>query len=78
MGSKLAEKLNRAQYVRYDERSGLTLAWYGGQSMGINGYTSNGEEVTYWTMGGCKTDRATIEEVNASMQRKIDEQDFPY
>jgi hypothetical protein len=73
----LGKELDGAKIFKYDPASELTFAWYGGQSMGIRGYDANGKEVVYWTMGGCASDHATSEEVNASIQSHIDSQYFP-
>lgn len=76
--ASLVKELEGAKVTKYDEQSGITFAWFGGQSMGIHGYDASGEEIAYWTMGGCETDYATIEEVTASIDRHIADQYFPY
>ena len=78
MAKSLGKELEGAKVIKHDDQSGLTFAWFGGQSMGIHGYNSIGQEVCYWTMGGCKTDNATIDEVHTSIQSHVADEYFPY
>lgn len=65
---KLAERLDRARWVRYHP-SGLVLAWFEGH--GIHVYDLGGSEVHYFSAGDFKDNEATLEEVQEAMEDYI-------
>ncbi|WP_020373841.1 hypothetical protein [Sulfobacillus thermosulfidooxidans] len=44
----LPEQLNNARLVRYDDKTKITMAWFGGR--GIHVYTADGREVEVYNM----------------------------
>ena len=70
----LGEQLDGAKIVRYDEQSGLTLAWFGGH--GVHAYTENGLEAAFWNVGDFANNDADEAEVLESMEERINGQDY--
>lgn len=70
----LGEQLNGAKIVRHDDVSGLTLAWFGGH--GVHAYTANGREVAFWNTGDFAVNNASEDDIQESMQDRIDNQDY--
>jgi len=74
MTELLGELLDWAQLVRWDDRAKLLLYWKGGH--GIHAATLQGREVAYWNIGDFAAEHADREDVEASMQERIDRQDY--
>lgn len=63
----LAEQLDGARYVKYDEDRGYVLAWYGG--FGFNAYDAGtGDEVAHWNLAEEPNFWAAQEEIHDQIQ----------
>jgi len=71
----LAERLDGARLVRWDPISNLILVWFGGH--GVHAFTVGGKEVAYWNTGDAAQINAAVEDIEASMEERIDQQDYP-
>ena len=64
----LGEQLNGAKLVRYDERTELTFAWYGGH--GVHVYADTGEEIDFFNAGDFAEDSASEGQIIAAIKEK--------
>ncbi len=69
----LGRSLSGAHIVRYDERTGFTLAWFGGH--GIHAYDRGGTVRAFWSLASAG-DEPTREEALMNIEEHIKEQDY--